>query len=146
MPSFDNMRPWRFLLCFTLSYMFGITAVYFFVFSARYLQQSRVIFGGIIAGMALALLFSWLYFRGVRHLSWRQRVEAVAVWFGLTLLIDMALLIFVHGRSLADLSFLSVLTYALEISILFLAAYITAHEHPLFSPPDLLMKSDDGQG
>ncbi len=134
------MKPWRFLLCFGLSYALGISAVYFFVFSATYLQQSRLIFGGLIVSMALTLLFAWLYFRGVRHLGWKARVEAVAVWFGLALLIDLGFLIFVHGRSVGDLSILSVLAYALQIALLFLAAYVTANEHPRFAAPDLLIQ------
>ncbi len=135
------MKPWRFLLCFAISYVLGISAVYFFVFSARYLQQSRLIFGGLVISMALTLLFAWIYFRGVRHLGWKARVEAVAVWFGLTVLIDFGLLIFIHGRSVGDLSTLSIFAYALQITLLFLTAYVTAREHPRFAVPDLLVNA-----
>ena len=71
------------------------------------LQQGRVISAALLPAWR-SRCFSVGCTPRRAALSWRQRVEAVAVWFGLTLLIDMALLI--CARSIfADLSFLSVL-------------------------------------
>jgi len=117
--------------------------VYFFIFSAHYLQQGNVVFGGLIFSIIFTLLFSWLYFRGVPALTWRQRYEVIIVWFGLVFLLDIATLVFIQGGSISQLSYFSLWSYLLEIMTLFVAAYLTSGgDHPRLSSPNLAMSQN----
>ena len=137
------MSPLRFIFFFIAYYLLGLSMVYFFVFSAHYLQQGNVIFGGLVSSILLTLLFSWLYFRGVPALSWCQRSEVIGVWFGLVFLLDIATLIFVSGGSFSQLSLFSLWSYALQILTLFVAAYLTSGgDHPRLSSPNLALNQN----
>lgn len=125
---------------FLIAYGLGISMTYFFIFSATYLQQSNVIFGGLIFAVIFTFIFSWLYFRGVPGLTWRQRAEVIAVWIGLMILTDMLLLVFVQGGSVSQLTFLTVGAYALQLFTLFTTAYLTSGgSHPRLASPNLVI-------
>lgn len=125
---------------FAIAYGLGISMTYFFIFSANYLQQSNVVFGGLIFAVVFTFIFSWLYFRGVPGLSWRQRAEVIAVWLGLMILTDMLFLVFVQGGSISQLTFLTVGAYALQLFTLFTTAYLTSGgNHPRLASPNLAM-------
>lgn len=139
------MRPLRFLTLFVIAYLLGLGVGYFFLFSAQYLQQANVLFGGVIFVVFLTLFFSWLYFRGVPNLDWRHRWEAIGVWLGLSILTDIINTLAIQQAPLESMLSLYLLGgYGLQFLALFVAAYITSGgNHPRLSSPNLALPTEN---
>ncbi|NQV11917.1 hypothetical protein HQ524_00995 [Candidatus Uhrbacteria bacterium] len=133
------MKPLRFLAMFATYYVIGAIISWFFIFSANYLREPRLMFVGLLISFALLFLFSWLYFRNVRDISWKERVEAIVAWMGFLFICDSILLVYIYKASFSDLGMISVFGYGVTILTLFVTAYITSTEHPkLAHSPNLM--------
>lgn len=138
------MQRLRFLLFFSLNYGLGIAMAYFFLFSALYLQKENILFGGFVFTILFVALFGWLYFRGVPLLTWKQRIEVIAVWVGLTILLDLLLLYTLQGGTIGDLGSFTLIGYLMIIVTLFVAAYVTAGgDHPRITSPNLAIDTTE---
>lgn len=135
------MKIGRFIACWVGYYLLGTATAYFFFFSASYLQNSSILFAGLVFSVLYAFFFSWLYFRGVPSMRWRHRVEVIAVWLGVAVLLDILALLYIHGASLADIGITTVSGYLLVLLALFVASYITSGEHPKLSSPNLVIEN-----
>ncbi len=136
------MKPTRFLIFFLLAYGIGLLISLFLLFSSRILQEPNLIFASMVIVVILTGLFGWLYFRGVKSISWRAKFEAIGVWMGLVILLDMILLYAIFGGSVKDVNWLYIGGLSMQLLTLFLAAYITAIDHPRISSPDLQIKTE----
>lgn len=130
---------------FVIAYLLGLGVGYFFLFSAQYLQQANVLFGGVIFVVFLTLFFSWLYFRGVPSLDWRHRWEAIGVWLGLSILTDIINTLAIQQVPIESMLSLYLLGgYGLQFLALFVAAYITSGgNHPRLSSPNLALPTEN---
>lgn len=135
------MKPIRFLIFFALAYGMGISISFFLLFSARILGEPNLLLASLVIVILLTALFGWLYFRGVRNISWRARAEAIGVWMALIFVLDMIVLVFLMGGSMKDINLMYVTGLGLQLLGLFVAAYVTAVNHPRISSPDLSIKA-----
>ena len=110
---------------------------FFFAFAARILQDSRIVFIPFVSNILFTFLFSWLYFKKIPTASWRSRIEAVGVWFGLVLIVDAMVLYLILKRTVTDLTSFSLIGYALTVLALFVAAYVTKDAKTQISSPNL---------
>ena len=132
------MKPWRFLFCVAGAYVVGFIFSTYFMLAARLLLQPKLILVPFVFIVLLTSASGWLYFRKVRDLSWRARMEVILAWMLFILLADLVLALVVYRVPLRSLSFLVWVGDALKALGLFLVAYLTAKDHPKFSAPDLL--------
>ncbi|OGL71226.1 hypothetical protein A3B32_03290 [Candidatus Uhrbacteria bacterium RIFCSPLOWO2_01_FULL_53_9] len=137
------MKPLRFLVFFSMTYLLGTLMSFFFAFAARLIQDDRIFFIPFVSIILLNLFFGWLYFKGIdSSVGWRARVEAMAVWLMLGMVLDVLVLLFIYKKSFADLSYFTPLGYGLKALVLFVAAYVTADAHPRLTAPNLVLHDD----
>ncbi|MEK7094490.1 MAG: hypothetical protein AAB886_00015 [Patescibacteria group bacterium] len=135
------MKHIRFFLCVLGGYISGLAVALFFVYAARALNDGRLALSVVVLVPLIVFLFGWLYFKAVREISWRQRIEAIAVWVGFIVIFDIALLLLWMKGSLSDIGAVSFTGYGLTAAALFTAAYITTKPAPKLASPDLLLNA-----
>ncbi len=131
------MNPRRFILMFLAAAIISVSLSFFFSFAAQILQDARVVFVSFITNILFTFLFSWLYFKKIPTAPWRSRVEAIAVWMGLLLMIDAMILYFILGSTVASLSTFSLFGYMLNVLALLVAAYVTKDSTSQITSPNL---------
>jgi len=131
------MKPLRFLISFFSSYLLSFGFSLLFISAVVLFGDIRYLLMSALFTILLVFLFSYIYFKGVRHLNWRQRFEVIIVWFGLILLIDYGVLTILFKKSISDLTVFSLSAYGLVFLSLFVTAYLTSDEHPRFSKSGL---------
>ena len=132
----------RFVVCWAAGHFLTLATSMFFIFSANYLRNGSLMFTSIIFSVAFAFIFGWLYFKAVKSMSWKYKIEVIIVWMGLSFLLDMVVFIYVYGGSWGDLGWVSLSSYLMITMAIFVAAYITSSEHPKLSSPNLIIQSD----
>lgn len=136
--------PLRFLVMFLLFYIVGFATSKFFIFSAQYLGEVRLIFVGLMLSFVILFLFSWMYFKKAKDMAWRERIEVIAVWIALMLILDFLQVVYVYKASITDLGIITVAGYGISILTLFVTAYITSSTHPKFAhSPNLMEESGE---
>jgi hypothetical protein len=131
------MNPRRFIILFIIATAIGLSSSFFFAFAARILQDSRIVFIPFVSNILFTFLFSWLYFKKIPTASWRFRLEAIGVWFGLMLLVDSMVLYLILKRAVTDLTTFSLVGYSLTIMALCVAAYVSKDSKKQITSPNL---------
>ena len=132
------MKPLRFLLCVVSAYLLGFLSVEYFRIAARFLNQPQLMLAAFVLIILFVTFFGWIYFRGVRGLSWRARLEVIAAWTLLIFLADIAVARGYYGVSILQVSSLTWISYALKVLGLFAVAWVTMPSQTAFTAPDLL--------
>ncbi|HJN85030.1 MAG TPA: hypothetical protein QF873_01775 [Patescibacteria group bacterium] len=133
------MKPLRFLLMFISASVIAFLVSSFLIFTANMLGEVRLLLAGFVLSIMVTFIFSFLYFKGVPDLSWRERMEVIAVWMGLMIIVDGIIFRFMYDGTWGDLGVFTIAGYSLSVITLFVAAYLTSSEHPtLARSPNLL--------
>ena len=133
------MKPLRFLLMFVLASVANFLVSSFFIFTAKMLGEARLLLAGFVLSIFITFVCSLIYFKGVPDLSWRERIEVIAVWMGLMMIVDGLIFVFMYDGTFSDLGIFTISGYSLSIITLFVAAYLTTNEHPrLARSPNLM--------